>query len=155
MTQTLAFSAQLAESVSGKIRHLDRAKQRVEESLQRIEDILDLRFCTEGVQLAMQNEEYEVAAGHIHRFLKMDESALFRSAEDMGMQQQNSLQVSLALLHQAQQKLKTIINAKFDEALNTGDLANVERLFKIFPLLNLHDVGLKKFCTYLCSNVSE
>ncbi|OQV15659.1 Conserved oligomeric Golgi complex subunit 4 [Hypsibius exemplaris] len=153
MTQTLAFSAQLAESVSGKIRHLDRAKQRVEESLQRIEDILDLRFCTEGVQLAMQNEEYEVAAGHIHRFLKMDESVLFRSAEDM--QQQNSLQASLALLHDAQQSLKTIIVAKFDEALNTGDLANVERLFKIFPLLNLHDVGLKKFCTYLCSNIAD
>lgn len=151
LTQTLGFSAQLADNVSGKIRHLDNAKQRVEESLQRIKDVLDLRFCTEGVQVAMQNEEYEVAAGHIQRFLKMDEGLLRRSAEEM--KQQDNLHESLSLIHESNQKLKTIINSKFEEALNSGDSANVERLFKIFPLMNLHEQGLKKFCTYLCSEV--
>lgn len=152
LKRTLGFSAELADSVSGKIRHLDSAKHRVEECLQRIEDVLDLSFCTEGVRLAMENEEYEVAAMHVNRFLKMDKSGLLNSADDM--QQRGSLKESLSLLQEAQHKLETIINVRFEEALNTADVANVERLFKIFPLLNLHAVGLKKFCTYLCSNVS-
>ncbi|GAU95965.1 hypothetical protein RvY_07480 [Ramazzottius varieornatus] len=153
LKRTLGFSAELADSVSGKIRHLDSAKHIVEECLQRIEDVLDLSFCTEGVRLAMENEEYEVAAMHVNRFLKMDKSGLLNSADDM--QQRSSLKESLSLLQEAQHKLETIINVRFEEALNTADVANVERLFKIFPLLNLHAVGLKKFCTYLCSNISD
>lgn len=27
--------------------------------MQRVEDILDLKFCTDGVQTALQNEDYE------------------------------------------------------------------------------------------------
>ena len=29
------------------------------ECSQRVEDILDLKFCTDGVQIALQNEDYE------------------------------------------------------------------------------------------------
>lgn len=29
------------------------------ECVQRVEDILDLKFCTDGVQTALQNEDYE------------------------------------------------------------------------------------------------
>ena len=33
--------------------------------------------------------------------------------------------------------------------MGAEDLASIERFFKIFPLINLHDVGLKKFTLYL------
>lgn len=44
---------------------------------------------------------------------------------------------------------------RFNEAVRKEDLASVERFFKIFPLLGMHDEGLQKFSTYLCSKVNK
>ena len=35
------------------------------ECSQRVEDILDLKFCTDGVQIALQNEDYEKVRSQI------------------------------------------------------------------------------------------
>lgn len=58
------------------------------------------------------------------------------------------------MLQEAEQKLKVIVAEKLDEAVAAVDLAQVERFFKIFPLLGLHQQGLKRFGQYLCSQVS-
>ena len=34
------------------------------------------------------------------------------------------------------------------------DLASIERFFKIFPLINMHDEGLNKFMSYLRSKLA-
>lgn len=38
--------------------------------------------------------------------------------------------------------------------MKQGDLPQVERFFKIFPLLALHEEGLSKFSEYLCKQVT-
>lgn len=63
------------------------------------------------------------------------------------------MDASFHKLHEAEQKLKQMVVAKFDEAVRDEDLASVERFFKIFPLLNMHDEGLKRFTSYLGSKV--
>jgi len=35
--------------------------------MQRVEDILDLKFCTDGVQTALQDEDYEKVQANIFR----------------------------------------------------------------------------------------
>lgn len=64
------------------------------------------------------------------------------------------MDASLVLLQEAEQKLKVIVAKKLDEAVAAVDLAQVERFFKIFPLLGLHQQGLARFGQYLCSQVS-
>jgi hypothetical protein len=49
--------------------------------------------------------------------------------------------------------VKVIISKRFDEAVDREDLASVERFFKIFPLIKMHDEGLKKFTGYLRAKV--
>eukprot|EP00063_Salmo_salar_P007592 XP_013982427.1 PREDICTED: LOW QUALITY PROTEIN: conserved oligomeric Golgi complex subunit 4-like [Salmo salar] len=44
---------------------------------------------------------------------------------------------------------------RLDEAVTRGDLAQVERFFKIFPLLGLHDQGLARFGQYLCCQLAS
>ena len=39
--------------------------------------------------------------------------------------------------------------------MKQGDLPQVERFFKIFPLLGLHEEGLSKFSEYLCKQVTD
>ncbi|PIK43695.1 putative conserved oligomeric Golgi complex subunit 4-like [Apostichopus japonicus] len=130
----VSFTCDLAENVSGKVRLLDLAKGRVQEAIQRVNDVLDLKFCTDGVQTALQSEDYEKAAGHI-----------------IG----GSVDVALHVLQDAKQNLTKIVREKFDAALVTADRASVERFFKIFPLLGLHDEGLRKFSKYLKSQIAD
>lgn len=58
-------------------------------------------------------------------------------------------------MREAEQELKRIVEEKFDEALRDGDLASLERFFKLFPLLNQHQLGLEKFGAYLKTKIAE
>lgn len=63
------------------------------------------------------------------------------------------MDASLVMLQEAEQKLKVIVTDKLDEAVAAVDLAQVERFFKIFPMLGLHSQGLARFGQYLCTQV--
>ena len=52
-------ASRLAEGVSCKVRALDLAKSRVFECMKRVDDILDLKDCVDGVQDAMAKKDYE------------------------------------------------------------------------------------------------
>lgn len=99
----ITFTCSLAENVSRKVRQLDLAKvttakfpqqrfkhhfygalifrlsslqTRLYNVIERADDILNLKFCTDGVQTALRNEDYEQAAAHIHRYLSLDQSVI-------------------------------------------------------------------------------
>ena len=63
------------------------------------------------------------------------------------------IDANLKLLQEAEQRLKAIVAEKFAVATKEGDLTQVERFLKIFPLLGLHEDGLSKFSEYLCKQV--
>ena len=67
----------------------------------------------------------------------------------------SSLHQALHSLDEAEKKLKSIVNIKFDQAVETGHLPEAMRFFKIFPLLNLHQTGLEKFCKHLCQQIND
>ncbi|XP_014217199.2 conserved oligomeric Golgi complex subunit 4 [Copidosoma floridanum] len=144
----------LAEKVSAKVRQLDLARSRVCECQSRVNDILDLQLCSEGVATALRNEDYEQGAAHVHRFLLMDQQLLEKTADDVSGDH-TSVTSSLATLQQAANELRTVVTQKFDEAVKAEDLASVERFFKIFPLLGMHSEGLVRFCQYLCSKLRK
>ncbi|XP_051920152.1 conserved oligomeric Golgi complex subunit 4 [Hippocampus zosterae] len=148
----ITFTCSLAENVSRKVRQLDLAKTRLYNVIQRADDILDLKFCTDGVQTALLNEDYEQAAAHIHRYLSLDQSVIELSRQG---EEGSTVDASLLLLQEAEKKLKVIVANKLDEAVAAVDLAQVERFFKIFPLLGLHEQGLARFGQYLCSQLAS
>uniref|UniRef100_A0A3Q3PZL3 Conserved oligomeric Golgi complex subunit 4 n=1 Tax=Monopterus albus TaxID=43700 RepID=A0A3Q3PZL3_MONAL len=148
----ITFTCSLAENVSRKVRQLDVAKTRLYNVIQRADDILDLKFCTDGVQTALRNEDYEQAAVHIHRYLSLDQSVIELSRQG---EESSAVDASLVLLQEAEQKLKVIVAEKLDEAVAAVNLAQVERFFKIFPLLGLHQQGLARFGQYLCSQLGS
>uniref|UniRef100_A0AAQ5WXK0 Conserved oligomeric Golgi complex subunit 4 n=1 Tax=Amphiprion ocellaris TaxID=80972 RepID=A0AAQ5WXK0_AMPOC len=148
----ITFTCSLAENVSRKVRQLDLAKTRLYNVIQRTDDILDLKFCTDGVQTALHNEDYEQAAAHIHRYLSLDQSVIELSRQG---EESSAVDASLVMLQEAEQKLKVIVAEKLDEAVAAVDLAQVDRFFKIFPLLGLHQQGLARFGHYLCSQLAS
>ncbi|XP_004842939.1 conserved oligomeric Golgi complex subunit 4 isoform X2 [Heterocephalus glaber] len=148
----ITFTCNLAENVSSKVRQLDLAKNRLYQAIQRADDILDLKFCMDGVRSALRSEDYEQAAAHIHRYLCLDKSVIELSRQG---QEGSMIDANLKLLQEAEQRLKAIVAEKFAIATKEGDLPQVERFFKIFPLLGLHEEGLSKFSEYLCKQVAS
>ncbi|XP_033898100.1 conserved oligomeric Golgi complex subunit 4 [Acipenser ruthenus] len=148
----ITFTCSLAENVSSKVRQLDLAKNRLYQAIQRADDILDLKFCMDGVQMALRNEDYEQAAAHVHRYLSLDQSVIELSRQGG---EGSLVDANLSLLQEAEQKLKVIVTEKLDQAIEKGDLPQVERFFKIFPLLGLHEQGLGRFSQYLCTQLAS
>ena len=153
LDQLIAYTCGLAEKVSFKVRQLDQAKTRVAECQQRVHDLIDLKLCSEGVVTALSEEDYEKAAAHIHRFLAMDESILRCTPGPQGGSGVG-LEGNIATLHDAEVRLKGIVARKFDEAVKDEDLASIERFFKLFPLLGLHNDGLRNFTDFLCTKLA-
>eukprot|EP00090_Calanus_glacialis_P039767 TRINITY_DN6924_c0_g1_i1.p1 TRINITY_DN6924_c0_g1~~TRINITY_DN6924_c0_g1_i1.p1 ORF type:complete len:751 (-),score=327.81 TRINITY_DN6924_c0_g1_i1:125-2344(-) len=152
LNQLISFTCGLAERVSCKVRQLDLAKSRVAECQGRVHDLIDLKLCSEGVVSALAEEDYEQAAAHIHRFLAMDESLLVCTPGQGGGGV--GLEGSLATLHEAENRVRGVVARRFDEAVKDEDLASIERFFKIFPLLGMHDEGINNFTGYLCTKLA-
>uniref|UniRef100_A0AAY4BY69 Conserved oligomeric Golgi complex subunit 4 n=1 Tax=Denticeps clupeoides TaxID=299321 RepID=A0AAY4BY69_9TELE len=148
----ISFTCSLAENVSSKVRQLDLTKKRLYQAIQRTDDILDLKFCTDGVQTALRNNDYEQAAAHIHRYLSLDQSVIELSRQGG---EGSGVEASLALLQEAELQLKALVTKRLEEAVSAGDLPQVERFFKILPLLGLHEQGLAHFAHYLCGQLAS
>ena len=121
-----------------------------------------MNLCSDGVKTALAEEDYEQAAAHLHRFLAMDEGLLKLTASEMqdgtpalSTSCTGGLDSALATLHGAEVKVRDIVVGRFDEAVRREDHASIERFFKIFPLINMHDEGLARFSGYLCSKVAD
>ncbi|KAF7242830.1 Conserved oligomeric Golgi complex subunit 4 [Varanus komodoensis] len=115
----ITFTCNLAENVSSKVRQLDLAKNRLYQAIQRADDILDLKFCMDGVQTALRNEDFEQAAAHIHRYLSLDKSVIELSRQG---REGSIIEANLKLLQEAEQRLKAVVAEKFDTATKQEDL---------------------------------
>lgn len=56
---------------------------------------------------------------------------------------------SLKLLRDAAAMLRNKVSLHFKEATSVNDTATVERFFKLFPMLNMHEHGLEQFSLFL------
>ncbi|CAG9771862.1 unnamed protein product [Ceutorhynchus assimilis] len=140
-----------SEKISSKIRQLDLARGNVDECLLRVNDLIDLEICSQGVQQAILDLDYEKGAAHVHRFLSMDQSLLKRTANDMN--NVTNMLKSVRTLQDAASQLRAIVEHKFNEAITNEDLVSVERFFKIFPLLGMHQEGIRDFCSFLRTKI--
>ena len=62
---------------------------------------------------------------------------------------------SFQLLQESKTRLHQIVNEKYDQAVHQNDIPQMERFFKIFPLIGLSESGLEKFATYLCNQINQ
>ncbi len=170
LSNMIRFTTSLADNVSSKVRVLDIAKGRVTGCIKRVTDILDLKECTDGVTLALEEEDYETAANHIHRYLSLDKESLRLKTNSaylannsldkkQGVDQYNAesyyLEHSFNLLQESKLKLQKIVEDKYNQALVQDDVPQLERFFKIFPLIGQSQNGLTKFSSYLCLQITQ
>lgn len=70
---SIQSTAQLADQISSKVRHLDHLQTRVQGTLSLVNLILERTNCVSGVQQALANQEYELAGEFIKNFLQLEQ----------------------------------------------------------------------------------
>ena len=85
----------------------------------------------------------------------MDKDSLRLKTSNADLNEKNYLDQSFNVLQESKNKLQKIVNEKYDHALNTNDVPQLERFFKIFPLIGQSEDGLEKFSSYLCRQINQ
>lgn len=171
-------SSALVEEVCSKFKRIDLAKVRLEDCLSKIGDILDLKTCRNGMLTAMEMSNYEEAAMHIKRFLSIDQKELQKTISIICGDQKDtlnpksillmnetgkdnaddahhsvldpkSMHSALGELDQARGQLLKLCQENMQRAINENNPKEIERFFKIFPMLNEHQEGLSRYSEYL------
>lgn len=137
MLTNVRSTCDLADQVSGKVRELDLAQSRVNSTLSRIDAIVERGNCIEGVQKALETEDYESAAKYVQTFLRIDSEY-----KDSGSDQREQLMAS-------KKQLEGIVRKRLAAAVDQRDHPTILRFVRLFSPLNLEEEGLQMYVNYL------
>ncbi|PSC72320.1 conserved oligomeric Golgi complex subunit 4 isoform B [Micractinium conductrix] len=152
----------LAEKVSRKVRQLDGAQSRVTATLGHISVVLDRLHAVEGIQTALQREDYEAAADCVARYLELEDElnagvAAAAAAGGDGAAEPDSRQAAeqAKVLVEGRAKLEEIVRARGRAAAKAGDHADVVRFTRLTRPLRLQQEGLELLTGFLRRMVGE
>lgn len=137
MLSNVRSTCDLADQVSGKVRELDLAQSRVNDTLLRIDAIVERGNCIDGVQKALDSEDFESAAAYVQTFLQID-----AKYQDSGSDQRDQLLAS-------KRQLEGIVRKRLSAAVDQRDHQAVLRFVRLYSPLGLEEEGLQVFVSYL------
>ena len=161
LAQKVDHTCELADNVSKKVKMLDQTRLRLHNTQKRVEDILEVKNCIDGIDNAMNTENWERAAELFKSFLLIvsQEKEQQNVSDPNSQKLENSkerkkIQVldknSAEILQKKLEKFKEILQKKTEQA---NEEAEVKRFCKLFTPLGLPEQGLKKYISYLNSNL--
>ncbi|KAI9093919.1 hypothetical protein K1719_026917 [Acacia pycnantha] len=137
MFTSVSSTCELADNVSGKVRELDLAQSMVHSTLLRINAIVERGNCLEGVNKALEIEDYESAARYVRTFLQID-----AEYKDSGSDEKERLMDS-------RKQLEGIVRKKLSAAVDQRDHPVVLRFIRLYSPLGLEEEGLQVYVGYL------
>ncbi|EYU32299.1 hypothetical protein ABFS82_02G180000 [Erythranthe guttata] len=143
MLSNVSSTSALADQVSAKVRHLDLAQSRVQDTLLRIDAIVDRSNCLDGVHKSLLSEDFESAASYIQTFLQIDSKFKDSSASDQRDQ-----------LLSYKKQLEGIAKKKLSAAVDQRDHPTILRFIKLYTPLGLEEEGLQVYVSYLRKVIS-
>ncbi|KAL8496452.1 hypothetical protein ACS0TY_020242 [Phlomoides rotata] len=143
MLSNVSSTSALADQVSAKVRHLDLAQSRVQDTLLRIDAIVDRSNCLDGVHKSLLAEDFESAASYIQTFLQIDSKFKDSSAADQREQ-----------LLSSKKQLEGIAKKRLSTAVDQRDHPTILCFIKLFKPLDLEEEGLQVYVSYLKKVIS-
>lgn len=152
----LSNAAATARRVSGAVRKLDLEQARVKETLNVVEQVVDLKACVLGVTGSMgAAQDWETAAGYIHRASQISPKIVGGAfAEEIVPTAEVPDPPGVTLAHAAE-SLRGLFLREFEQAARESNGTKVTRFFKLFPLIGKPDVGLDVYGRYVCQGVAS
>jgi hypothetical protein len=136
MSQAMEESRELSDRVSATLRVLNTAQVNVAETLSRAENVLNLKGCIDGVQIALRKGDFEASAKFVGSFKEV-EKLISVEGEDY------------QVMVNAEKDLEGAISAHFDKAIKSNDSTQIIRCCNIYNELGKAQEGLNRYMAYL------
>lgn len=144
LQETLQQTSGVADELSFRVRKLDVVCGHVSEALKIVDDLLELRECSDQVMKAISSEDFEQAARYVSRFRAAQDS-LPPGTDD----------ATVRTLTEAERQLSGIVRRHFDAAMAAKDSAGVSRFAKLFHPLGLASEGVQKYVEFIKRSLAE
>ncbi|KAF6826703.1 COG4 transporter [Colletotrichum musicola] len=151
----LAAAADTAGRLSNKVKELDLEKGRVEDTLEVVKQVVELKACVQGVVGSMgAPQDWEAAAAYLARAAQVPEDITRGKFASSIVPSVEVPDPPWTTLENAKESLCGLFLREFEKATKEGDGAKVTRFFKLFPLIGRGDVGLDVYGRYVCQGVA-
>ncbi|GKT83262.1 calcium-transporting P-type ATPase [Colletotrichum tofieldiae] len=151
----LSTAADTAGRLSNKVKELDLEKSRVEDTLEVVKQVAELKACVQGVVGSMgAPQDWEAAAAYLARAAQVPEDITKGKFASSIVPSVEVPDPPWTTLENAKESLCGLFLREFEKATKEGDGAKVTRFFKLFPLIGRGDVGLDVYGRYVCQGVA-
>ena len=163
LASSVHSTSELSERVSFKVRELDTAQSRINDTLQRISIVVDRSSAVNGIRSALETGDYEAAAEHVSKYLSLEQrfGAITDELDSRQLQEQQRVGCPMAHLHagtgvsclkghawhddmmrrqvveDAKVRLRGDILSKLEQAKKQGDHRTVLRFTRLYAPLGL------------------
>ncbi|GAA6000376.1 hypothetical protein JCM10207_007985 [Rhodosporidiobolus poonsookiae] len=153
MAREVGAVAQTAERVGAKVRGLDQEQSRVKECIEMVQAVQDLKTAIASLDIAMQRQDWEAATRCMQRASAIDPAVVLSGFAEAVVPTSDLPSTPSATLAQLRSSLLETFLAAFRAAAKSNDTNNINRFFKLFPMIEEEDKGLEVYADWVASIV--
>lgn len=151
----LSNAATTATRISAAVKRLDLEQSRVEDTLNIVEQVVELKTCVLGLTGSMgAPQDWETAAMYLSRASKIPKDIIDSPFAEELVPTAEVPDPPRVTLENAAESLRGLFLREFEKAAGEGNGARITRFFKLFPLIGKSDVGLDVYGRYICQGVA-
>lgn len=152
----LSNAATTANRISAAVKRLDLEQSRVEDTLNIVEQVVELKTCVLGLTGSMgAPQDWETAAMYLSRASKIPKDIIDSPFAEELVPTAEVPDPPRVTLEDAAESLRGLFLREFEKAAEEGNGARITRFFKLFPLIGKSDVGLDVYGRYICQGVAS
>jgi hypothetical protein len=152
VSTSVAGTCSLSERVSSRVRELDRAQQRVADTVARLDAVVQRRSAFAAATASLASEDFEAACDAVATYLALESSfpGLSPAAEEAASVAAGQHAQLLATKRQ----LEDLVRTRFATAVGARRHGDVLRFAVLFPKLGCAQEGASQLVAYLRSTVA-
>ncbi|CAJ0895435.1 9128_t:CDS:10 [Entrophospora sp. SA101] len=148
-------TSNVAERISAQVRQLDLEQSRVQEAINEVEIVQELKHCITGMHQSMYRKDYETAASYVNKAFSIDKKILNGKFAEMAAPSSEYPEIPTKTLTDIREALFTIFSREFDLAIQSKDEKSISRFFRLFPLIGKETEGLDKYSKFVCGIIAD
>ncbi|BGP01261.1 Conserved oligomeric Golgi complex subunit 4 [Rhodotorula toruloides] len=153
MAGEIAAVAETADRVGAKVRGLDEEQSRVKECIEMVQAVQELKTAIASLDIAMQKQDWEAATRSMQRARAIDPSIVSSGFAEAVVPTSDLPSTPSATLAQLRASLLETFVTAFRTAAEANDTNNINRFFKLFPMIEEEEKGLEVYADWVAGIV--
>ncbi|KAG0655450.1 hypothetical protein C6P46_000992, partial [Rhodotorula mucilaginosa] len=149
MANEVAVVAETADRVGAKVRGLDEEQSRVKECIDMVQAVQDLKSAIASLDAAMQKQDWESATRSMQRAMAIDADVISSGFAEAVVPTADLPSTPAVTLSQLRASLLETFVSSFRTAAAANDTNNINRYFKLFPIIQEDSKGLEVYAEWV------